>query len=113
MQYAIADYLQDSTAYERVSSFYEEKRNLTLKLLKKSSLKPLHTCGTYFQLVDYSHTNFENGIEITNYLVKEKSLSLIPLEPFYQKYEAPKLIRICFAKKDKTLKKGLKSLNAF
>ena len=62
--------------------------------------------------MDYSHKDFKGGMDITEYLVKEKGISLIPLEPFYQKF-TPKLIRICFAKENATLEEGLKKLNGF
>ena len=113
IQFAIADYLQDPQSYTSISSFYEQKRNLVADLLQQSSVKPLKCQATYFQLLDYSHKEFSNGLEITEHLVKEKGIALIPLEPFYQKYTAPKLIRICFAKNNTTLEEGLKTLIDF
>lgn len=110
VQYAIAEYLKDPDSYNSVSPFYEKKRDLAEKLLLQTSFKPSKTSGTYFQLLDYSHTTFSNGFEITEKLVKENGIALIPLEPFYKKFIAPKLIRVCFAKKDETLEVGLKKL---
>ena len=110
VQYAIAEYIKDPNSYNSVSPFYEKKRDLSEKLLLQTSFKPSKTFGTYFQLIDYSHTPFNTGFEITEKLVKENGIALIPLEPFYKKFKAPKLIRVCFAKKDETLEDGLKNL---
>ena len=54
MQYAVAEYLQDSSNYSNLGSFYQQKRDFFAKALRKSRFKLLPSYGTYFQLLDYS-----------------------------------------------------------
>lgn len=109
-QYAIADILQNEESYLSVGKFYQEKRDtLTAKLLGTNfKFKPAKS--TYFQLIDYSHLNYDDGLSLTDFLVENKSISLIPLEPFYKISRAPKFVRICFAKNNTTLQTGISNL---
>ena len=110
IQHAYAEYLKNPQNYLGVSDFYRQKRDLVLTELKNSSFDFIPASGTYFQLVDYSSFHKGTGLELVEKLVKENGVALIPLEPFYLKYQAPKAIRICFAKTDDVLKSGIERL---
>lgn len=110
VQYAYAEYLKTPQNYLSIGSFYQKKRDCILNDLKGSKFTFSPASGTYFQLIDYSSFYSGTGIELAQKLVVENGVALIPLEPFYSKYSAPKLIRICFAKTNDLLKSGIQRL---
>ncbi|MCM8527226.1 MAG: methionine aminotransferase [Lentisphaeraceae bacterium] len=110
VQYAYADYLSKEENYLQVAAFYQEKRDFITKELKDSKFKLTPAVGSYFQLLDFSSFHQGSGMELAEKLVRENGVALIPLEPFYSKFTAPKLIRICFAKTNDVLKSGVQGL---
>lgn len=107
LQLALSDFLNDSANYTELKHFYQAKRDFFLRQIQGSRLKPLHTSGTYFQLLDYSNISNENDTDLAVRLTKEKKLAAIPLSVFYN--EAPTqqhLLRFCFAKKEETLERA-------
>ena len=110
IQYAYADYLKEEANYLDVAKFYQAKRDFILAELKDSSFTFAPASGSYFQLVDFSGFHKGTGLELSEKLVKEHGVALIPLEPFYKEYAAPSAIRICFAKTNDVLKAGLDRL---
>lgn len=113
VQYAYAEYMGNEDNYLKVGAFYQEKRDFVLGALKDSQFSFKKASGSYFQLVDYSSFHTGTGVELAQKLVRENGVALIPLEPFYLKYKAPKMIRICFAKTDEVLKSGIECLKMF
>lgn len=106
LQLAIAEYLSQPERYLDLKKFYQDKRDLFLKLTSGSKLKPLHSSGTYFQLMDYSAISDEKDTDLAVRLTKEKKLATIPLSVFYSDTKQQKLLRFCFAKKDETLERA-------
>ncbi|MCC6372153.1 MAG: methionine aminotransferase [Bacteroidia bacterium] len=106
LQLALADFLADKDNYLQLKNFYQQKRDLFLRLTQSSKLKPLKTAGTYFQLMSYSAISNENDSELAVRLTKEKKLATIPLSVFYSQKTDNKLLRFCFAKKDETIEKA-------
>lgn len=106
LQLALADYLKDQKNYRDLHLFYQNKRDLFLKLTKSSRLTPLKCQGTYFQLMNYEKISSEADTELAIRLTKEKKLASIPLSVFYKDKTDAKLLRFCFAKKDDTLEKA-------
>lgn len=107
LQLALSDFLNDASNYTELKHVYQAKRDFFLHHIKGSRLKPLHTSGTYFQLLDYSAISSEKDTDLAVRLTKEKKLAAIPLSVFYN--EAPTqqhLLRFCFAKKEETLEKA-------
>lgn len=109
-QYAITDILKDESSYQSVGQFYQGKRDALTKKLLETKFKFKPAKSTYFQLIDYSHLNYSDGLSLTDFLVKDKGISLIPLEPFYKVSSAPKFVRICFAKNNTTLQSSVSKL---
>lgn len=103
MQFAISEYLKTENSWESINDFYKQKRDLFLKEIKGSRLKPLPCDGTYFMLFDYSAISEEKDVDFCNRITKEYKVATIPVSVFYQNKKDNKVIRICFAKKDKTL----------
>lgn len=104
VQKGLADYITNDNY--KISSMYNDKRDLLLSYLKKSNFKVVGGGGTYFQLLDYSAISHESDIDFTISLVKEYGITTIPISVFNKDKLDQKLIRICFAKQDETLQKA-------
>lgn len=110
LQLCLAVFLKDARNYRELKHFYEAKRNLFLKLTSGSRLKPLHSAGTYFQVMDYSAITKENDTDFAIRLTKENKVACIPLSVFFKEKPEQHLLRFCFAKKDETLEKAAEQL---
>lgn len=110
-QYALADYLQEPDHYESISGMYQEKRDFFLEAMKDSKFKPIHSSGTYFQLLDYSAISDKHDIEMAEWLTKEIGVASIPTTIFYKEEVNYKVLRFCFAKDEDTLSKAAKKLS--
>jgi methionine aminotransferase len=106
VQLALAEYLGDPENYLHVSDFYQQKRDFFLEQIKGSSLKPLVSRGSYFQLLSYESVSDLKEIEMAEWMTKEKKLAPIPVSAFYQDKSDHKLLRFCFAKGEETLEKA-------
>lgn len=111
VQYAYSEFLKDEKNIYSLNLFYQNKRDLFLKLIKDSKFKIRDCNGTYFQLLDYSNISDKNDIEFSEYLTKEIGVAVVPLSPFYQSASVQKLVRVCFAKKDEILNQAAERLN--
>ena len=103
LQFAIADYLKDSSTYEGLSDFFQRKRDFMSDAFAHVSLTPKVSAGTYFQLYNYEEASDLTDIDFAKYLTTEVGVACIPLSPFYSKSPDDKVIRLCFAKQQKTL----------
>lgn len=111
VQRALATYIEEPNHYKGLSEFYQEKRDLFLRLIKDSRFHIIPSKGTYFQLLDYSSISLEEDIAFAKRLTIEKKIASIPLSVFYDKKVDSKILRFCFAKKDDTLKMAADILN--
>lgn len=103
IQFAYADFLKDEMNYLSINSFYQAKRDYFLKMISGSRFKPLHSFGTYFQLLDYSDISSLDDFNFCVEMIDKIGVAAIPLSPFYSNSTNQKLIRICFAKRDEVL----------
>lgn len=110
MQYAVAKFMTETNSWRDVMPFYKQKRDLFLELMKTSKLKPLACDGTYFALFDYSDISNENDVDFAKRITKEIGVATIPTSVFYQNKTDHKVVRICFAKTEETLRKAAKLL---
>ena len=110
LQYALADHLKDATTYESLPAFFQKKRDYLTEQLRAVPLVPKLSQGTFFQLYNYEAISDQNDTDFAKYLTKELGVAAIPLSPFYKNPPGDKVIRLCFAKKKKTLKKAAKRL---
>lgn len=109
-QYAIAEFLETPENYESIAAMYQEKRDYFLKVMEGSKFKPIHSSGTYFQLMDYSAISDKPDIEMAEWLTKEVGVAAIPTSVFYQDEQDNKVLRFCFAKNEETLKAAAEKL---
>jgi len=110
MQHGLARYMADPAPYLELPRFYARKRDLFLDGLAGTRLRPLHTAGTYFQCVDYSAVSGLPEADFCQWLTREVGVAAIPLSAFYEGGFEQGLARLCFAKKDETLRDALSRL---
>ena len=110
MQHALARFMKDAAPYLELPAFYQRKRDLFLQGLARTRLKPLHTQGSYFQLVDYSAVSSLPEAEFCQWLTREMGVAAIPVSAFYEAGFEQGLARLCFAKQDATLVQALQRL---
>lgn len=106
VQLALADFLDNETAYLNLSSFYQQKRDLFLSHLKNSRFRVIPCHGSYFQLLDYSDISDMADTEFSRTLTIEHKVASIPPSVFYRNPNDDKVLRFCFAKKDRTLEEA-------
>jgi methionine aminotransferase len=106
-QWAFADMLEsDPQHYLDLPAFYQAKRDRFRTLLAPSKFKLLPVKGAYFQLVDYSAFSKADDLNFSEWLVREAGVAAIPVSAFYETPPDARLVRLCFAKSDETLRGG-------
>ncbi|MEP1033450.1 methionine aminotransferase [Ekhidna sp.] len=103
VQFAIADYLADPKNYDYLPAFFEKKRDTINSLLAETPLIPKVAKGTYFQAYSYEAVSDMPDLEFAKYLTSEIGVAAIPMSPFYTHAPDDKVIRLCFAKEEKTI----------
>lgn len=111
MQKGLADYLQEPNHYLSLPTFYQEKRDYFLSLIKDSRFKIKPSQGTYFQVLDYSEITDEHDVDFAKRLTIENGLASIPMSVFNEAGKDDKVLRFCFAKTNETLEKAAEILN--
>ncbi len=109
-QVALAEYLKNPKNYLELGSFYQQKRDLFLSMLKDSRFNFIPSKGTYFQLLNFSKITNESDVDFAIKLTKEKKIASIPISVFNEAGLDTKVLRFCFAKTDETLKKAAEIL---
>jgi len=109
LQWALADFMAACPEHvEELPAFYQAKRDLFCDLLAPSRFSFSRAAGTYFQLVDYSQIRPDlNDVDMALWMTREHGVATIPVSVFYQ---APipeqRLVRLCFAKREETLREA-------
>ncbi|MCW5238979.1 pyridoxal phosphate-dependent aminotransferase [Verminephrobacter eiseniae] len=110
MQHGLASYLKDPAPYLQLPAFYQAKRDLFRQGLADTRLKLLPSAGSYFQCVDISAVSALNESDFCQWLTREVGVAAIPLSAFYGDGFDQRVVRLCFAKKDETLRAALERL---
>jgi methionine transaminase len=110
IQSAYAEMVARDPMCTEVTSFYQAKRDLFLRLLQGSRFRPIACRGTFFQVVDYSDITDEHDAEFAIRLTKEHGVAAIPISPFLSGVEPGPVLRFCFAKRDETLERAAERL---
>lgn len=105
-QVALAEYLKNPNHYLELGSFYQQKRDLFLSLIKDSRFDFKPSAGTYFQLLNFSKITDESDVDFAIRLTKEQKIASIPISVFNEAGLDTKVLRFCFAKTDETLIKA-------
>ncbi|MGH8484090.1 MAG: pyridoxal phosphate-dependent aminotransferase [Pseudomonas sp.] len=115
LQWALADFMAEQPQHvEELPAFYQAKRDLFCDLLEPSRFQFTRTPGTYFQLVDYSAIRPDlNDVEMSLWLTREHGVATIPVSVFYQQpIPEQRLVRLCFATLEETLRQAAEKLCA-
>jgi methionine aminotransferase len=113
LQYALADFMAEHPEHvEELPAFYQAKRDLFCDLLAPSRFSFTRVSGTYFQLVDYSQIRPDlNDVEMALWMTREHGVASIPISVFYQTPPVgQRLVRLCFAKREETLREAAEKL---
>ena len=111
IQYAIAQYMNESDDYMELSNFYQSKRDYFVNGISSSRFEIIPCEGSYFQLLSYKNISDETDIDFAKRLTIENKIASIPLSAFYNKQTDNKVLRFCFAKTNDLLDKGIEILN--
>ncbi|MEM6707326.1 MAG: methionine aminotransferase [Pseudomonadota bacterium] len=113
VQLGLADFLEAHPEHhQRLSNFYQRKRDRLLAGLSGSRFRWLPTAGTYFQCLEYSAISDEPDTRWTEWLARERGIALIPVSVFSKEPAGPAQVRVCFANDDDTLDRAAELLCA-
>jgi methionine aminotransferase len=115
LQYALADFMAAHPEHvDELPAFYQAKRDFFCNQLAASRFSFTPAAGTYFQLVDYSQIRPDlNDVDMALWMTREHGVASIPISVFYQTPpEGQRLIRLCFAKREETLRQAAEKLCA-
>ena len=110
MQYALARFMAYKEHYLELPAFYQTKRDHLRRAMAGSRFRAMECRGTYFQLFDYSAISNENDFDLVKRLTTEHGVAAIPVSVFYGERIDNKVIRLCFAKDERTLSKAAEIL---
>ena len=113
LQFALADFMAEHPEHvEELPAFYQAKRDLFCDLLAPSRFSFTRVAGTYFQLVDYSQIRPDlDDVAMSLWMTREHGVATIPVSVFYQTPpEGQRLVRLCFAKREETLREAAEKL---
>lgn len=108
-QQSIAEYLREVDLCS-LGSFYQEKRDYFISLLRDSRFKLIPSEGTYFISADYGEISKQNDGAFAQELVEKHGVAAIPLSGFYDKDPGNTVLRFCFAKDNLTLEQAAEKL---
>jgi methionine aminotransferase len=114
LQLGIADFMTSHPQWTaELPAFYQSRRDLLAQLLAGSRLQLRPTRATYFQLVDYSAVSDLPDTAFAMHLLRDHGVATIPLSPFCagESFNG-RLVRLCFAKRDDTLRAAAARLAA-
>jgi methionine aminotransferase len=111
MQHALAAYMADPAPYRALPAFYQAKRDLFRAGLAATRLRLLPSEGSFFQCVDYSAVSELGEEAFCRWLTAEVGVAAIPLSVFYADGRDQHIARLCYAKRDETLRLALDRLS--
>ena len=113
LQYALADFMAEHPQHVvALPAFYQAKRDLFCQLLAPSRFSFSPSAGTYFQLVDYSRIRPDlDDVAMSEWMTREHGVASIPISVFYRNPpQGQRLVRLCFAKREDTLRQAAEKL---
>ena len=114
VQHGLAQHMADPQPYLELPAFYQRKRELFRAGLAGTKLRLLPCEGSYFQCVDYRGLALPerdlSEAAFCEWLTREVGVAAIPLSAFYGDGFEQGVVRLCFAKRDETLRAALERL---
>jgi len=109
-QVALANFLTNEEAYLSLGSMIQKKRDYFRLLMKATPFTCIPSHGSYFECYSYKGFSNENDFDLAVRLTKEVGVTAIPVSVFYKNKEDNKVLRFCFAKKERTLEMAVEQL---
>ena len=105
-QHAVQRFLVAQPDYAlNLPAFFARKREVLAASIAGTGFRPIPTQGSYFMLVDYSEVSAKSDRELAHQLTTEAGVATVPLSPFFMGTPPEtRLLRLCFAKEDATLR---------
>ncbi len=112
-QVALAEYLQNETAYLELGNQIQAKRDYFRTLMQATPFTCIPSHGSYFECYSYVGLSEMNDKDFATHLTKNYGVATIPVSAFYKNGDDNKVIRFCFAKQETTLEKAVEQLSRF
>ena len=113
MQVGLAEYMADRDAYLQLPAKMQERRDRFIVLMKETRFDLLPSGGSYFICAKYDRISEEPDRDFAVKLTREAGVATIPVSAFYRNGNDHKVIRFCFAKKEKTIKEAAERLSKY
>jgi len=112
LQHAVAYGLAKPTAhFEAMREGYARSRDRLESMLRQAGFVTTPSSGTYFLNVDLRASGIAlDDVDFAVRAVKEAGVAAIPLSAFYARDADRGFVRLCFAKRDETLERGVTAL---
>lgn len=112
-QVALAEYVQNETAYLELGNQIQAKRDYFRTLMQATPFTCIPSHGSYFECYSYTGLSEMNDKDFAIHLTKNYGVATIPVSAFYKNGDDNKVIRFCFAKQETTLEKAVEQLSRF
>ena len=103
IQVALHRYMQDSTVWNSLASFYQAKRDRFIDQMQGSAWELLPCNGTYFQLLRFTRLSDKSDMDMAKHMTEHVGVTMIPCSAFYEDGYDARVLRLCFAKEDHVL----------
>jgi methionine aminotransferase len=109
-QVALAEFLQDRSAFLELSAELQAKRDHFISLMSSTRFSLQSSYGSYFICGTYEKISDEADRDFSIRITKEFGVATIPVSAFYQNGKDDKVVRFCFSKKNETLEQAVERL---
>jgi L-glutamine---4-(methylsulfanyl)-2-oxobutanoate aminotransferase len=93
-----------ATYYDELAKLYQEKRDIITQALDEVGIQYFLPKGAYYVFASIAGFGYKSDIELTNHLIKEIGVAVVPGSSFFsQSEESKQFIRFCFSKRTETL----------
>ena len=113
VQVGIANYMKNKEAYLGLPGEMQKRRDRFVKMMGDTRFELLPSSGSYFICAKYDRISDEGDRDFAVRLTKEAGVATIPVSAFYRNGKDDRVIRFCFAKKEKTIREAVERLSNF
>lgn len=110
VQHALAQYLEEPKHYLELDQLFRPKRDFFCQSLESSAFDFEPSQGTYFQLLNYSRISGLSDMEFCRRMTSQHGVAAIPVSAFYHDGYDAHQVRLCFAKSESILERGILAL---
>jgi N-succinyldiaminopimelate aminotransferase len=102
---------KDASWFDEMRSGFAAARDYLRHGLEAAGFVPLASEATYFMCVDLPASGIAvDDVTFCERAVREAGVAAIPLSSFFDENPEGRIIRLCFAKKEETLAKGIEQM---